>query len=211
MKRILHSQVFLGIFGGIIGAIAMIAVFLTISSVIAAPSAFPPDGNPTFPSAGLEGPPGPAGPAGAPVGSVVFYDGAACPDGWTEVIDARGRYIVGLNGGTSGSVIGSSLSNGENRTVGQHNHSASGLSFSGTAVDPHTHVMKYEAKPDNPGSGGPMQLFADYPGTIQTDISTQSGGGHTPAGSITGSTADSGTIAGTNAPYIQFLLCKYGG
>lgn len=186
----------------------MFAIFLTISSVIAAPTVSPPDGNPTFPLTGPQGPEGPGGP-GAPAGSIIFYDGATCPAGWEEVTDARGRYIVGLNGGTSGSVIGSSLSNGENRTVGQHNHSASGLGFSGTPVAPHSHVMKYEAKPDNPGSGGPMQLFADYPLTIQTDISTQSGGGHTPAGSITGSTANNGTITGTNAPYIQFLLCKY--
>lgn len=70
MKKIIHSQTLLGIFGGILGAIAMFAIFLTISSVIAAPTVSPPDGNPSFPliglegSAGTDGATGPTGPKG---------------------------------------------------------------------------------------------------------------------------------------------------
>src|SRR4051812_5836320 len=31
----------------------------------------------------------------APPGTVVFYDGSACPTGWSELQEARGRYVVG--------------------------------------------------------------------------------------------------------------------
>lgn len=48
MKKLFRSNAFLGVLGGILGAIVMMAVFATLSYVDAAPTALPPDGNPTL-------------------------------------------------------------------------------------------------------------------------------------------------------------------
>ena len=70
---------------------------------------------------------GPAGPAGAaPVGAVVFFNLTACPTGWTEFANAAGRTLVGRpTGGSVGGMVGTALTNLENRT---HTH--------GVTVDP---------------------------------------------------------------------------
>jgi hypothetical protein len=47
-----------------------------------------------------------------PSGAVMFFDLASCPDGWTELTDARGRYIIGLQqGGTLKGTQGTALNN----------------------------------------------------------------------------------------------------
>ena len=59
-----------------------------------------------------------------PSGAVIFFNAAACPTGWTAMAGARGRYIVGLNGGgTLGASVGTAMADQENRPVGQHAHS----------------------------------------------------------------------------------------
>ena len=35
---------------------------------------------------------------GVPTGAVVFFDAAECPAGWSELTEARGRAVVGMNG-----------------------------------------------------------------------------------------------------------------
>ncbi len=129
-----------------------------------------------------------------PLGTIAYFDLDACPTGWTEVTDARGRYLVGEPaGGTRGfsSMTGQSLTSQENRSVGQHNHDL---------IDPgHTH-------------GFPSLI---YNGAFY------SGNSYAIAGSSLDSTASSirssktgitinpvGLIPGTNAPYIQYLICK---
>ena len=122
---------------------------------------------------------------GAPAGQLNFFNLASCPSGWSELTPARGRYLVGLpSGGTLAGITGTALSNGENRSVGQHNHSIS-----------------------DPGHSHSGRTGDSTPRTIA------SGGNHTsglPTGSSnTGITINnSGTTAGTNAPYIQFLVCQ---
>lgn len=122
----------------------------------------------------------------------MFFNLAACPAGWAELLGARGRYLVGLpNGGTLAQEVGTALSSAENRAAGQHTHAIS---------DPgHSHTVDYDAmRGDN---GGPIEYVTkDSSGTNRT-LSTTS--------STTGiSVQNAGTVAGTNAPYIQLLVCQ---
>ncbi len=83
-----------------------------------------------------------------PAGTVVYFDLAACPAGWTELTAARGRTIVGLpSGGTLGGTQGTALTNLEARThdhglvgeaissaTGSHNHAWASITFAGSDV-----------------------------------------------------------------------------
>ncbi len=131
-------------------------------------------------------------PSVVPSGMVLFFNLSACPSGWTELTSARGRYIVGLPaGGTLGATVGTALSNQENRPVGQHTH---------TINDPgHNHPLFH--KPSiglsgtdfMPNSGATLALQYPYPSnSAQTGISL----------------LNTGSVAGTNAPYIQLLVCQ---
>ncbi|MEX2006820.1 MAG: hypothetical protein WD877_01455, partial [Candidatus Saccharimonadales bacterium] len=130
-------------------------------------------------------------PNGVPAGAVNFFNLASCPSGWTELTGARGRYIVGLPlSGTLAGTQGTALSNVENRAVGQHNHSIS---------DPgHGHTLSNKnqsAQPYSFNAGG---------STTFADASTASANNST-----TGVTVNNaGSVAGTNAPYIQLLVCS---
>jgi hypothetical protein len=144
-------------------------------------------------SDGADGGGGTAGAPGidatAPAGAVMFFNLAACPTGWDELTTAQGRYIVGKNaGGTLNAPVGNALTGPENRATGQHTH---------PTVD-HTHSY----------------TFAGF-----GSVTVQSGSGATaaPASSVTSGTTGPGTVtvnspagsvAGTNAPYIQLLACE---
>lgn len=102
MKKIQHSQTILGVFGGILGAVGMFAIFLTISSVIAAPTQAPPTGNPTFPLIGADGPEGTQGPAGAtgatgPAGTSADVTGSLKTVNYAQYHN----YSIGYTGGPS--------------------------------------------------------------------------------------------------------------
>ncbi len=128
---------------------------------------------------------------GIPTGLVMFFTTSSCPSGWSELTSARGRYVVGLPaGGSLSGTQGTALSNLENRAVGQHNH---------TIYDPgHLHNLTAP----NSGTNG---------GVWQTGNNTA---GPTLAGALTSSVTtgitinSSGSITGTNAPYIQLLVCQ---
>ena len=132
-----------------------------------------------------------------PAGAVMFFNLAACPSGWADFTLARGRYVVGvLSGGTVSGTAGTAFTvDRENRPVGQHTH---------TVTDPgHTHniLAQYGSGP-SPTRG------------IQTSDGTDRN--PTPAGwesgYISGSTGvtinNAGSVAGTNAPYVQLLACQ---
>lgn len=69
-----------------------------------------------------------------PVSLVAFYNGTACPAGWAELTEARGRYIVGRNsGGTLLAQVGTALTDQENRATGSHTHRIEHRHTSGSA------------------------------------------------------------------------------
>lgn len=139
--------------------------------------------------------------AGVPQGAVMFFNLAACPTGWTELTQARGRYIVGLPSatgtlpGTPGTActddtncVGTALANKENRPVGQHSHPITDnghdhqLSIGGGVVSAQIN------------SGGYTVVLWGTSYTFpQKSLITVNSTGQTP---------------GTNAPYIQLLACQ---
>ena len=163
------------------------------------------------------------GVSGVPSGAIIGFEGA-CPTGWTEFTAGRGRYLVGLpSGGTLGATVGTALSNQENRAVGQHNHGATGLTFTGNALaghnhgisnDAHTHSNRRAGDDASASGGGAGWGFVNSGGGFSnsesstTGIIINSASAGTPSGSIGGSTANSGSVAGTNAPYVQLRFCK---
>ncbi len=123
-----------------------------------------------------------------PKGTIAFFNLSACPSGWAEKTELKGRYPVGLpNSGTLGQSVGTALTNGENRAIGQHSHGV---------TDPgHSHVLNAD-----PYSGG----FGVSLRTGDAVYSTR-----TTSSSATGiSIQNAGSVAGTNAPYIQLLACE---
>jgi hypothetical protein len=148
---------------------------------------------------GLTGPAGPTGPgtesAGVPTGAVMLFDADSCPATWTEYTQARGRYMVGRQpSGERGAVVGTELSDKEDRVVGQHNHST---------TDPgHTHGAGAQSDilagniAVNSFQGNGRQLVA-RDNTLVTDLAA------------TGVTVNNaGAVPGTNAPYVQLLACR---
>lgn len=126
-----------------------------------------------------------------PSGAVMFFNLASCPSGWSELTDARGRYLVGLpSGGTLAGTKGTALNNLENRAVGKHSHVVS---------DPgHRHTR------DNRPSG--FAYFQNV-GDVHTCVDQVEQG--VTGISQTGVTInDAGSVGGTNAPYMQLLVCQ---
>jgi len=124
---------------------------------------------------------------GVPSGAVMFFNLATCPTGWTALATAQGRYLVGLPAsGTLAGTQGTQLSNLENRPVGQHTHAV---------TDPgHTHSYDTMTRPGQGTSGYSAWGTTPVSGVTITQFT----------GITIGST---GGVVGTNAPYIQFLVC----
>lgn len=128
---------------------------------------------------------------GVPAGAVSFFNLAACPSGWTALAGAQGRYLVGLPpGGTLNAASGTALTNLESRPTGQHNHAIS-----------------------DPGHRHSTQLYGNSSGQANgIPEATDSSGGwgivynNYAATGITINNA--GTTPGTNAPYLQLLVCQ---
>jgi hypothetical protein len=128
---------------------------------------------------------------GVPAGAVMFFNLASCPSGWNEVSGAQGRYVVGLPpSGTLAGTAGSALSNLENRAVGQHDHAI---------TDPgHVHDLLGDA------SGADVTVGADNGAATHNGSYAGNVASH-----VTGVTVNNaGSVAGTNAPYIQYLVCQ---
>ncbi len=129
-----------------------------------------------------------------PSGMISFFNLTSCPAGWTAFGAAQGLYFVGApNGISTGTVVGTALSNGENRPAGN---------IVETVHDPgHSHSY---ANPDNTSSNvletqsGNTEVAYYAPGTPNTGTA------------YTGITVtnNSSSVAGTNAPYIQLLVCQ---
>lgn len=135
--------------------------------------------------------------AGTPAGAVVFFNLAACPTGWTELVAARGMYMVGLPAsGTLAGTSGTALTNLESRAVGQHLHSAS--------QGNHMHSILFA------GSGALGQRWVTGSGSY-TDSGWGFGGQNEQMSTVSSGAitiGNAGSVAGTNAPYIQLLTCQ---
>jgi hypothetical protein len=128
--------------------------------------------------------------AGAVPSGAIFYFNGACPTGYTEFTNAQGNYIVGLkSGGTLNTQVGTVLTNQENRPAGQHTHILT--------MDPHNHGIHGVAAASGGGSTG----IADGGGTTFFAVADNA--------TVTGTAANNaGSVAGTNAPYIQLRACQ---
>jgi len=128
---------------------------------------------------------------GTPSGAVNFFNLSVCPSGWTELTAARGRYLVGLpSGGTLSATVGTALTSGENRAVGLHNHGVN---------DPaHSHFYDIPAGLTDANNGTAYDV-ASHLGfdTRQTSFATTGISIH-----------NAGSVSGTNAPYLQLLVCQ---
>jgi hypothetical protein len=149
---------------------------------------------------GVTGPPGKDGTNGtdgtsstAPTGAVMFFNLATCPSGWTELTAGRGRYLVGRpSGGTLAGTAGTALTNLENRPVGQHSH---------TITDPqHFHTFTMPWGDANPVSNQLGMTRVDSVGGSPGFVTDNKASGIT--------VNNAGSVAGTNAPYIQLLVCQ---
>ena len=128
-----------------------------------------------------------------PQGMLLFFNLSDCPEGWTKVSDSQGRYLVALQqNGTLNGTAGTNLSDQENRATGQHDHSI--------GVVEHTHTFNGGAS-----GGGSAYACSSPPGSPNTI----SGNWAQSSVSTTGITINAyGDVEGTNAPYIQLLLCQ---
>lgn len=158
----------------------------------------------SLPAANLSGSV-PAANGGVPSGMVAHFNLGACPSGWTDLTASyAGRYLIAKHSAQSnGATIGTALTNGENRAAGQHSH---GASTSVTLSDPgHFHSYLRTTSGNDGATGASQDLVADPNVSTATDTKTT---GITVSSSTT--TIDTGTslVAGTNAPYVAFLLCS---
>ena len=77
--------------------------------------------------------------AAVPSGAVWLFDLPSCPAGWSELVSARGRALVGLPaGGSAGGTLGTPLGDLENRT---HTHDVDPASVASTAAAAHGHSV----------------------------------------------------------------------
>jgi len=159
-----------------------------------------------------------------PTGAVVFFNLAACPSGWTEHTEARGRAIVGVPAGGSlnAMAVNTPLSDLENRS---HGHQVFGRSFTTDAVAEHNHIWSrilsvggdvqwlsftssgawdldfvWGNGVGNEGSG--IYPLAAQPSKI---LYTSKGNSHSH-----GATIPAGATAASyaNFPYVQLLACR---
>lgn len=151
---------------------------------------------------------------GVPSGAVMYFDLPACPTGWSELTAARGRYIVGLpSGGTLNATVGTALTNSENRATGLHSHPVDPPNTSTTTNGLHRHSLRYPGENDE-NQGYPASGFNAVWATDRTAGGYGNGamsddGNHSHTVDIGSfNSGSSGSVAGTNAPYLQLRVCK---
>lgn len=153
---------------------------------------------------------------GFPTGTKMLFQQTAAPTGWTKDTTHNNkalRVVTGTasSGGTvafttafaSKAVSGSIGSTTVTGTVQDHilteaqlpihDHSATGLTFTGVALPAHSHTMSFTTT----GSGGPPQVV-DSNGSGGFTEATSSVSAGTPSGTIGGTTGDAGSGQGHN-------------
>lgn len=114
MKHLLKSPSFLALLGSMFGMVAMGSIFVTLSSVTAAPTVAPPNGNPVFPAVGPTGPQGPQGPTG-PSGASASL---SCVQGFTTHTVNGGTYYANCPAGYVMTGGGLEMNNGSDNEKG---------------------------------------------------------------------------------------------
>ncbi len=138
---------------------------------------------------------------GVPANAVIFLPATSCPTGYTEYTTLRGRYAVGLvANGTSAATVGTALTNTENRAVGQHTHTQNAHNHGITDAG-HTHTYNEH--------GGSTSAFTET-GTVSGNGSQNTGNSTTgiTINNRTATNQNTGSVTGTNAPYVQLLACQ---
>jgi len=117
---------------------------------------------------------------GVPQGTIAAFN-SVCPSGWTEFTSAQGRYIVGNpSGGTLAATVGTALTNSENRATGSHTHPIQDTAGNSLGTSGAGGTATLEFTQDSTGDGLLWSAVAP---------------------------ASPNNIAGTNAPYVQYLVC----
>jgi hypothetical protein len=146
--------------------------------------------------------------SGVPTGAVMFFNLPSCPPGWSDRTALwGGRYLVAkTTGATLARTVGNALANGatmENRAAGQHSHGVSGSTSTNGA---HSHNAR---RYNGPADQGYIFNMTDYSSSgapwVGGAISTEGNHNHGFSGA---SDSGSGLISGTNAPYVQLLICQ---
>ena len=152
------------------------------------------------------------GPSIMPPNMVIFFWGAACPTGFTELVEAQGRYLVGLpSGGDPNQAVGIALTDKEDRTTGKHTHVITDDGHDHTVTDDgHTHTVTdrygYDSKDVRNDDRDTAVFSATY--TVSRTTSPETTGISINNAKTNISLENAGTIEGTNAPYLQLLVCK---
>jgi hypothetical protein len=169
--------------------------------------------------------------AGVPTGMLALST-STCPTGWSEYLPARGRYLLGLPaGGTNVATVGSELTNTENRPAGIHDHPGSsitvaingdtGHSHGGVPTEPnsgqghrHGNAVLASGSGGDPGAVNFLYRFFGVnsnTGTATTGVTFDASTSGIALQTTTPTTTlsnPSGSIAATNAPYIQYRVCE---
>ena len=148
-------------------------------------------------------------PAAMPTSTIAYFNLTSCPSGWAELTGARGRYVVGLpSGGTLAGTAGTALTNLEDRPTGQHNHGTSDPGHAHGKSDPgHSHALSIMSAGTTQGGVGWINNTHNTDKPAQATRSNTTG--ITISSATTGiSVSNTGTTAGTNAPYTELLICQ---
>jgi hypothetical protein len=133
--------------------------------------------------------------------AVMFFALSACPPGWAELTNARGRAMVGMPaGGTVGGTIGNPLGNLEDRL---HSHGME-----------HAHWLDLWTEQTNiTATAGRSETGYASTGNFVTDTGTTEHSGQNHNHHFSGATypSRSGTDNSSTAsvmPYLQLLVCQ---
>lgn len=154
--------------------------------------------------------PAPSGEAGVPSNAVMFFRRHTCPSGWAPFTLGRGRYIVGVPAG--GKLLGTegvALTNLEDRPTGQQSISihdpgpGQSLTGPGATAQAIPHMVGQAGNSGNEYGIGSSYGTPLGPVLSAGDADLQ--GRTAPAPVDLSGTV--GSVAGTNAPYLQLLAC----
>lgn len=147
-----------------------------------------------------------------PSGALMYFNLSACPAGWSELTDARGRVLVGLSqDGTLVGTVGTALGDLETRTitdVPSHTHNIDPPITESSAAGNHSHSVPSGAYHSNPRGPGDTYVFG-YQG-YHAPQTTSTNGDHTHSVDIASFTSDStgSDSVDVTMPYIQALICQ---